>query len=144
MDAPPPLASLRPTFLAALRTGPVVLSSPTGSGKSTEVPRWCEGRVVVVEPRRVACRSLAARVSDLEGTPLGRTVGYVVRDDSVRSDETRILFATPGIVLRDRLLLARADTLILDEFHERTLDVDLLLALLLVQPVQARPNLVVM
>ncbi len=144
MDADLRIASLRPAFLAALRAGPVVLSSPTGSGKSTEVPRWCEGRVVVVEPRRVACRSLAARVSDLEGTPLGRTVGYVVRDEGARGDETRILFATPGIVLRSRSLLERADTIILDEFHERSLDVDLLLALLLVQPVQARPNLVVM
>src|ERR1700690_3812148 len=137
MDADLAIASLRPAFLAALRAGPVVLSSPTGSGKSTEVPRWCEGRVVVVEPRRVACRSLAARVSDLEGTPLGRTVGYVVRDEGARGDETRILFATPGIVLRSRSLLERADTIILDEFHERSLDVDLLLALLLVQPVQA-------
>ena len=126
-----PVLSARPAFLAALARGPVVLSSPTGSGKSTEVPRWCAGRVLVVEPRRIACRSLAARVADLEGTDLGREVGYAVRDERVLSDASRIVFATPGIVLRDRALLESARTVVLDEFHERSLETDLLLALLL-------------
>jgi ATP-dependent helicase HrpB len=126
-----PIASLHGDFVEALRQGPVVLSSPTGSGKSTEVPRWCEGKVVVVEPRRIACRSLAARVAQLEGTELGSTVGYAVRDDRRMADSTRIVFATPGIALRDKALLTSADTLILDEFHERNLEVDLLLALAL-------------
>lgn len=108
----------------------MVVSSPTGSGKSTEVPRWCQAPVLVVEPRRVACRTLAARVAELEGTRLGDGVGYVVRDDAAKSEATRILFATPGIVLRDTALVRAAATIILDEFHERTLDVDLLLALL--------------
>jgi len=109
----------------------VVLSAPTGSGKSTEVPRWCPGPVLVVEPRRLACRSLATRVAELEGTRLGDGVGYVVRDEHVASDATRIVFATPGMVLRNRSLLGRARTVILDEFHERSLETDLLLALLL-------------
>lgn len=109
----------------------MVLSSPTGSGKSTEVPRWCQGRVLVVEPRRIACRSLAGRVAELEQTALGGAVGYVVRDERVTSPSTRILFATPGLVLRDRSLLAQADTVVLDEFHERSLELDLLLALLI-------------
>ncbi len=126
-----PIETLRAPFLDALARGPVVVSSPTGSGKSTEVPRWCPGPVLVIEPRRVACRSLAARVAELEGSPIGQSVGYVVRDDSARCDATRILFATPGIALRDRALVETARTVILDEFHERTLDVDLLLALLL-------------
>ena len=138
-----PIAALRPTFLEALGRGPVVISSPTGSGKSTEVPRWCEGRVLVVEPRRIACRSLAARVADLEETPLGGTVGYVVRDESVMSATTRIVFATPGMVLRSAALLETARTVVLDEFHERGLDVDLLLALLL-RPARKQPGLVVM
>ncbi len=120
---------------------PVVLSSPTGSGKSTEVPRWCSGRVLVVEPRRIACRSLAARVAELERTELGGAVGYVVRDERVLSANTRIVFATPGMVLRDRALLASASTVILDEFHERSLETDLLLALL---PKHTRASLVVM
>ena len=129
-----PVSALRARFLEGLSAGPVVLSSPTGSGKSTEVPRWCDGRVLVVEPRRIACRSLATRVAQLEGTRLGQAVGYVVRDEHVATDATRIVFVTPGMVLRNRALLASASTVILDEFHERSLELDLLLALLLRRP----------
>ena len=130
-----PIDALRADVLAAFADGPVVISSPTGSGKSTQVPRWCPGRVLVVEPRRVACRSLAQRVAMLEGVRLGEEVGYLVRDESRASDATRILFATPGVVLRlfngrGAWSLDRFDTVVLDEFHERGLDVDLLLALL--------------
>lgn len=124
-----PIHEVREAFGRALEGGPVVLSAPTGSGKSTEVPRWCPGRVLVIEPRRVACRSLASRVAQLEGCALGTTVGYWVRDERVMRDDTRILFATPGIVLRNRALLAASSTVVLDEFHERSLDIDLLLAL---------------
>lgn len=131
MTPPLPVTAIRSEFLDALDRGPVVLSSPTGSGKSTEVPRWCDGPVLVVEPRRLACRSLAARVAELEGSVLGQRVGYVVRDEHVASAETQIVFATPGMVLRNKTLLASARTLILDEFHERSLELDLLLALLL-------------
>jgi ATP-dependent helicase HrpB len=138
---PLPIFGIRADFLAAVRQGPVVLSSPTGSGKSTEVPRWCQGKVLVVEPRRIACRSLAVRVAELEGTELGGGVGYLVRDERVSSGDTRILFATPGMVLRDKSLLQQATTVILDEFHERSLDVDLLLALL---KREVRSSLVVM
>ncbi len=126
-----PIDALRERFMASLADGPVVISSPTSSGKSTGVPRWCEGRVLVVEPRRIACRTLASRVAQLEGSALGADVGYVVRDEHVLSDATRIVFATPGMVLRNRALLASARTVILDEFHERSLEIDLLLALLL-------------
>jgi ATP-dependent helicase HrpB len=129
-----PVTAIRSAFAHALARGPVVLTSPTGSGKSTEVPRWCEGRVLVVEPRRLACRSLATRVAELEGSPLGETVGYVVRDEHVANERTRIVFATPGMVLRNRALSGGARTVILDEFHERSLEVDLLLALLLSEP----------
>ncbi|MEY4581653.1 MAG: hypothetical protein RL701_6356, partial [Pseudomonadota bacterium] len=125
--------ALRSAFATALALGPVVLSSPTGSGKSTEVPRWCAGRVLVIEPRRIACRSLAARVAELEGCALGTSVGYTVRDEHVANDDTRIVFATPGLALRNRALVERAQCVILDEFHERSLDTDLLLALLLRQ-----------
>lgn len=128
-----PIAAIRAAFSEALARGPVVVSSPTGSGKSTELPRWCPGRALVIEPRRVACRTLAARVAELEGTALGDGVGYVVRDDARVADATRIVFATPGIALRDAALVATAATVVLDEFHERTLEVDLLLALLLKQ-----------
>jgi ATP-dependent helicase HrpB len=126
-----PISALRARFMTSLAQGPVVISSPTSSGKSTGVPRWCQGRVLVVEPRRIACRTLAGRVAQLEGTALGADVGYVVRDEHVASDATRIVFATPGMVLRNRALLESARTVILDEFHERSLEIDLLLALLL-------------
>lgn len=126
-----PVIAVRSEFEQALARGPVVLTSPTGSGKSTEVPRWCPGRVLVVEPRRLACMSLAARVAELEGSPLGAAVGYVVRDEHVAGEATRVVFATPGMALRNRALLGSADTVILDEFHERNLEIDLLLGLLL-------------
>jgi len=126
-----PIEALRDDFLGALAEGPVVVSSPTGSGKSTQLPRWCPGRVLVVEPRRVACRSLAQRVAELEGCELGTAVGYHVRDERRAADDTRILFVTPGVALRIFDRVAELDTVILDEFHERSLDVDLLLALLL-------------
>lgn len=118
----------------------VVISSPTGSGKSTLVPQWCDGRVLVVEPRRVACSSLAQRVAELAGSDLGDAVGYHVRDDRRACADTRILFATPGVVLHSLDEALRFDHVVLDEFHERTLDVDLLLAFMLDAP----PRLVVM
>ena len=130
-----PIESLRSEFMARRADGPVVVSAPTGSGKSTQVPRWCvaTGAVLVVEPRRVACRSLAQRVAFLEGVSLGQEVGYRVRDDNRSSKRTRILFATPGVVLRMVTTAPRLSSfahIILDEFHERGLEVDLLLALL--------------
>lgn len=127
-----PIDQLRPAFDARFGHEPLVISAPTGSGKSTQVPRWCadHGAVLVVEPRRVACRSLAERVAQLEGARLGGAVGYRVRDDDRSGAKTRILFATPGVVLR--MLadgLAGFATLVIDEFHERSLDTDLILAL---------------
>ena len=73
-----PIEALRETFREAVDAGPVVVTSPTGSGKSTLVRRWCEGRVLVVEPRRLACRALATRIAELEGSALGSAVGYIV------------------------------------------------------------------
>ena len=146
-----PIDILRAEVETAIRDGAVVITSPTGSGKSTQVPRWLavDGPVLVVEPRRIACRSLAARVADLEGARLGDTVGYSVRDEHRAGPQTRILFATPGVVLRmlaggasgtpapkgprasmGGSLLAGFRTIIVDELHERRLDTDLILALL--------------
>ncbi len=127
-----PIDSLRGDVVAAIAAGPVVISAPTGSGKSTRVPTWCPQPVLVVEPRRVACRSLATRVASLEGTPLGDGVGYVVRDDVRARPDTPIRFVTPGIALRWAARPGGLDaaTVVLDEFHERGLELDLLLGLL--------------
>ena len=97
--------------------------------------------MLVIEPRRIACRSLAQRVAELDGSELGKVVGYLVRDDARASATTRIVYATPGLVLRNRAVLDSAACVILDEFHERSLDTDLLLALLLRRP---RARLVIM
>lgn len=149
-DGPLPIEALRDDVLAEMGTQPVVLSAPTGSGKSTQVPRWLRstGRVLVVEPRRVAARSLALRVAELEGSAPGQAVGWVVRDD-VRADaRTEVVFVTPGVALRwaasGRLDAFRS--LVLDEFHERGMDLDLLLALCTRARQQGSPtpNLLVM
>jgi HrpA-like RNA helicase len=136
-------------FLDAIRDafqegGRVVIAAPTGSGKSTVVPlflakEWLPawgrgGRVVVVEPRRIAATSLAARVAELWGTRLGDQVGYVIRHDRRDSDATRLLYVTDGIMGRwlDRdPLLEGTDAVILDEFHERRVETDVALGRLL-------------
>lgn len=131
MPDPLPIDALRDPFTAALSRGNVVVTAPTGTGKSTEVPRWIRGRVLVIEPRRVACRALASRVAELTGCELGSEVGYRVRDEDRASEATRLLFATPGIALARPKLLDDFDAVVLDELHERRMDVDLLLALCL-------------
>lgn len=133
-----PIDALAEAFVAAWRAGPVVVTAPTGSGKSTQVPRWCAalGRVLVVQPRRVAARALATRVASLQHTELGDAVGYTVRDERRAQAHTAILFVTTGVALRmiRSGALAGFDTVILDELHERSLDLDLLLALLADHP----------
>jgi ATP-dependent helicase HrpB len=129
-----PVEALREDLFAAIASGPVVITSPTGSGKSTCVPAWLAAaghRVLVVEPRRVACRSLASRVAELAQVLLGGPVGYRVRDEDRASMATRVLFATPGVVLRMFAdgVHADFDAIVIDELHERTLDGDLILAL---------------
>ncbi|MCB9764019.1 MAG: ATP-dependent RNA helicase [Alphaproteobacteria bacterium] len=140
-----PIEPLRGAALDAVARGPLVLSAPTGSGKSTQVPRWlrARGRVLVVEPRRVACRALAARVAELDGVELGDAVGYVVRDERRARGDSALVFVTPGIALRMLRSdgLAGWDVLVLDEFHERGMDLDLLLAM---AKQAGRPRLVVM
>jgi len=129
----------------------VVLSAPTGSGKSTQVPQMLlrhgfleEGQVVVLQPRRLATRLLARRVAEEMGVPLGESVGYQVRFERVAGPNTRILFVTEGILLR-RMLddpgLAGVSALIFDEFHERHLYGDITLARALDLQETRRPDL---
>ncbi|MEV0671474.1 ATP-dependent RNA helicase HrpA [Mycobacterium sp. NPDC050441] len=118
----------------------VVVAGATGSGKTTQLPKIClelgrgiRGTIGHTQPRRLAARTVAQRIADELGTPLGEAVGYTVRFTDQASDSTLIKLMTDGILLaeiqRDRRLL-RYDTLILDEAHERSLNVDFLLGYL--------------
>lgn len=116
----------------------LVLVAPPGSGKTTRVPRalldaGISGEIVVLEPRRLAARMAAKRVADELGEPLGKTVGYTVRFDDVSSKDTRIRFVTEGVLARRLLVDPNLDgvgAVLLDEFHERHLQSDTVLALL--------------
>lgn len=130
------------------RTGAAVLVAPPGTGKTTLVPlalaAGTGGRVVVAEPRRLAARAAAARMAALLGEPVGKTVGYAVRGDRRVGASTRIEVVTSGLLVR-RLQndpeLSGTDVVVLDECHERHLDADLLLSLLLDARAGLRPDL---
>ncbi|HTI22932.1 MAG TPA: ATP-dependent helicase HrpB [Kutzneria sp.] len=129
---------------ALARHGTTVLVAPPGTGKTTLVPLALPGRVLVAEPRRLAARAAAARMAELINEPVGGTVGYAVRGDRRTSKKTRIEVVTSGLLLR-RLQhdpeLTGTDVVLLDECHERHLDADLLLALLLDARDGLRPDL---
>jgi ATP-dependent helicase HrpB len=133
-----PVREVLPDVVAALDAhGTAVLVAPPGTGKTTLVPLALMsegGRVVVAEPRRLAARAAAGRMAAILGEPVGETVGYAVRGDRKVSSRTRIEVVTSGLLVRrvqgDPELPGVA-TVLLDECHERHLDADLLLALLL-------------
>ncbi len=142
MSAPLPIFELRQTFTAALLDPALpnlLIKAPTGSGKSTQIPQFvldsgflAEGkRCIVLQPRRIAARMLAQRVARERNARLGGEVGYQVRFDNVTSRETRLSYVTEGVMLRQMLedpLLERVGCICIDEFHERHLDGDLVLA----------------
>ena len=133
-----PITARRDELLATIRDHQVVVvAGETGSGKSTQLPKLClalgrgvDGIIGHTQPRRVAARTIAARVAEELGTTVGREVGFSVRFDDRVDDGTLLRVMTDGIVLaelqRDREL-RRYDTLIIDEAHERSLNIDLLL-----------------
>ncbi|MBD3422033.1 MAG: ATP-dependent RNA helicase HrpA [Chitinivibrionales bacterium] len=117
-----------------------VVAGETGSGKTTQLPLLCiqaglgrTGKIVCTQPRRIAAVSLAQHVASLTGGKPGEKTGYKVRFQDSLSDETRIVFATDGIVLAEIAadpMLARYDAIIIDEAHERSLNIDFLLGYL--------------
>jgi ATP-dependent helicase HrpA len=136
-----PVSARRDDIAAALQANQVVVvAGETGSGKTTQLPKIClelgrgiRGTIGHTQPRRLAARTVAQRIADELHTPLGEAVGYTVRFTDQASDRTLVKVMTDGILLaeiqRDRRLL-RYDTLILDEAHERSLNIDFLLGYL--------------
>ena len=127
----------------------LVVTAPPGAGKSTLLPitileGLSEGKVLMLEPRRLAARQIAERMAWLLGEPVGRTSGYRVRFESKVSSETRIEVLTEGILTRmlvDDPTLDGVSAVIFDEFHERSLNSDLALALCRETQRQLRPDL---
>ncbi len=147
-----PIFELESALTAALCThSRLVLQAPTGSGKSTQVPQIVldhglagDGEIVVLQPRRLATRMLAARVAQERSGRLGDEVGYQIRLDRVCSAKTRIRFVTEGILLRQMLSdprLPGINVIVFDEFHERHLYGDITLARALDLQEKFRPDL---
>jgi ATP-dependent helicase HrpB len=152
-----PIYEIENLIIARLKTDRrLILSAPTGSGKSTQVPQMLlrhdflrDGQVVILQPRRLATRLLATRVAQELGVKLGEEVGYQIRFENVTSAKTKIRFVTEGVLLRQMIddpKLRGVSALIFDEFHERHLYGDITLARALDLQEQHRPdlNLVVM
>src|SRR6476469_9474685 len=146
-----PVSQRREDIAAAIRDHQVVIvAGETGSGKTTQIPKIClelgrgvHGLIGHTQPRRIAARSVAERIAEEIGTPLGETVGYQVRFTDHSSRDTLVKLMTDGILLaelqHDRMLSAY-DTLIIDEAHERSLNIDFILGYLR-QLLPKRPDL---
>lgn len=147
-----PIEAVVPDLLAALADrGAAVLVAPPGAGKTTRVPLhllaapWRgDGRIVMLEPRRLAARAAAARMAATLGEPVGATIGHRVRMETRVSKATRIEVVTEGVFTRmilDDPELTGVAAVLFDEFHERSLDGDLGLALALDARAALRPDL---
>ncbi len=146
-----PVSQERERILAAIRDHQVVVvAGETGSGKTTQLPKMClelgrgvHGLIGHTQPRRIAARAVAERIAEEVGSPLGEDIGYAVRFHDQVSDASYVKVMTDGILLAeiqsDRLL-SRYDTIILDEAHERSLNIDFLLGYLK-QLLPRRPDL---
>jgi ATP-dependent helicase HrpB len=149
---PLPIDAALPQVVAALlRHGAVVVRAPTGAGKTTRVPPALldaglpdRGRLVMLEPRRLAARAAARRMAAERGGRLGDEVGYHVRFDRCHGPHTRLLVVTPGALLRllhDDPFLEGTGIVVFDEFHERGLESDLALGMVRLVQQTVRPEL---
>ncbi|KKO44455.1 ATP-dependent helicase [Arsukibacterium ikkense] len=146
-----PVAAVLPQLLQALTSqNRVILSAPPGAGKSTwlplqllQQPALATGQIIMLEPRRLAAKTIASYLAQQLNEPVGQRVGYQIRHDSCQSAATRLLIVTEGILTRKLQQdpeLSGVSLLIFDEFHERSLHADLALALSL-EVQQLRPDL---
>ena len=136
-----PVSAVLPDILAALsRASQILLAAPTGAGKSTWLPLQLlqraelPGRIIMLEPRRLAARNVAQRLAEQLGEQPGATVGFRMRGESCVGPQTRLEVVTEGMLtrmLQHDPMLDGVSLVILDEFHERSLQADLALALLL-------------
>ncbi len=136
-----PITSKKDEIIAAIRDHQVVIvSGETGSGKTTQIPKFCleagrgaGGKIGCTQPRRIAASTVALRIAQELGQPLGQAVGYQIRFQDRTPAQALIKVMTDGILLaetqRDRTLSAY-DTLIVDEAHERSLNIDFILGIL--------------
>jgi ATP-dependent helicase HrpA len=140
-DANLPISVRCAEIIEALRRHQVlIVAGDTGSGKSTQLPQYClelgrgiDGLIAHTQPRRLAARALAARIADELTQSIGATVGFRVRFADQVSEATRLVLMTDGLLLGELTsdpMLRRYDTIIVDEAHERTLNIDLLLGVL--------------
>ena len=146
-----PITPLLPEVVASLAGVPrLVLEAPPGAGKTTQVPLalldapWLAGKIVMLEPRRIAARAAASYMAKLLGEEPGDTVGYRMRFESRISARTRVEVVTEAILtrmLQEDASLAGVGALLFDEYHERNLHADLGLALALEAQAQLRPEL---
>ena len=147
-----PIFELEQSLVAELKAqSRLIIQAPTGSGKSTQVPQILldhgllgDGQVVILQPRRLATRLLAARVASERNCRLGEEVGYQIRFENVTSGRTRIRFVTEGILLRQLIQdpqLRSVSAILFDEFHERHLYGDITLARALQLQATSRPDL---
>ncbi len=149
-----PIDTLSDGLAAACgRVRRIVLRAPTGSGKSTRIPQMLldlglvEGQIVVLQPRRIAARLLAARIAQERDVRLGGEVGYQIRFERVESAQTRIKFVTEALLLRQMASdpeLKGVGAVVFDEFHERNLHSDVALALARRLQETRRPDLLIM
>ncbi len=154
MKQPLPIDSLQDGLVAACgRVRRLVLRAPTGSGKSTRIPQMLldlnlvQGQIVVLQPRRIAARLLAARIAQEREVRLGGEVGYQIRFERVESAQTRIKFVTEALLLRQMASdpeLKGVGAVVFDEFHERNLHSDVALALARRLQETHRPDLLIM
>ena len=144
-----PISPFITAIRAAVRdSGVVVLKAEPGAGKTTTVPPALladlSGKIIVLEPRRLAAKLAAEFVASSLGEPVGRTVGYQIRFESRVSKDTRLIFVTEGVfvrMLQDDPALTGIAAVIIDEFHERHIDTDLALGLVKSLRSSVRPDL---